>query len=150
MDRPREDSRKRKAGMRPEFDRNHVVLSDIEIRELVLQITEREGVEVFVRRMVALMNALRMGQTERVALISKESKDRAFKNLISAIAEAVNEGRVLAAKNTAFYAVSYAYQNSLDYVCGLMGYLDKFNQAPEGDSAAIPSDSIVTNFKNRV
>jgi hypothetical protein len=137
MSTPKETKRRRVKSPR-QFDPNHVALPDAQLRELVLEITERDTVEAFVRRMVAVMDALRGGQIDQIPLIAGQSRDRSFKSLMAAVSQAVREGRLLAAKNTAFYAASYAYQNSLDYVCGFMGYLDRFNE----DSSApntIPS-----------
>ncbi|HVF50910.1 MAG TPA: hypothetical protein VNA19_12530 [Pyrinomonadaceae bacterium] len=109
----------------PRFNPAHLALPEEEIRRLALIITTRDSVEPFVRRMVVLLDSLRAGETGEVARISRQSKDEAFVVLMSAMRRAVGEGRVFAARNTAFMAASYAYQNSLDYVCELLAYLNR-------------------------
>jgi hypothetical protein len=102
-----------------------MALPEDEIRRLVLQITAREDIELFVRRMVILMDALRVGRTSEVARVARQSKDPAFALLMSAMSVAVKDGRILAAHHTAFWAAHCAYSNSLDYLCKLMSYLDR-------------------------
>lgn len=109
----------------PRFDPDYLALPDEEIRRLALIITARDSVEPFVRRMVVLLDSLRAGDTGEVARVARQSKDEAFVVLMSAMQGAVKDGRVFAARNTAFMAASYAYQNSLDYVCELLAYLNR-------------------------
>jgi hypothetical protein len=44
------------------------------------------------------------------------------------MSRAVEEERFAAAYLTAFLAAHYAYQNSLDYACALVGYMDDFRR----------------------
>lgn len=106
------------------FDPDYLALPSEEIRQLVFYITAHDGVEPFLRRMVVLLDSLFVGETREVARIARQSKDEAFVVLLAAMRRSVEEGRVFAARNTAFMAASYAYQNSLDYLCELLGYLD--------------------------
>ena len=50
--------------------------------------------------------------------------------LLAPIARAAERGRAAEAEATALYAASYAYRNSIDYLLGLLSYLDRFRRAP--------------------
>jgi hypothetical protein len=50
--------------------------------------------------------------------------------LLAPMSQAAGEERLVAVGNTAFFAASFAYQNSLDYVRDLMKYLDRFKRRP--------------------
>lgn len=110
------------------FDPDYLALPDEETRQLTLLITTRDGVEPFMRRMVVLLDGLKVGHTVKVMPFARLRKNPEFALLMAAMKNAVGEGRVYAARNTAFYAASYAYQNSLDYVCELMSYLDRLRK----------------------
>lgn len=113
-----------------DFDPNHLVLSHDEIRLLALIISTRDGVEPFVRRMVNLSESLKAGRAGAVARLARQSKDHTLTQLLAPMSQAFSEGRIVAVQNTTFLAASFAYQNSLDYVCELMNYLDRFKRRP--------------------
>ena len=89
---------------------NPAILPLEELRQLVFQITLRDSIEPFVRRMVILFDSLKAGQTEKVAQIARQSTDPAFIKLMSALFEAVQEGELVAARITVFLAAGYAHQ----------------------------------------
>jgi hypothetical protein len=115
------------------FNPQHTALPDEEVQWLVMRITTRRGVKPFVRRLVVLIDELKAGRCSKLPRAARRSKDPEFDELMSALSDAVREGRKMAAYHTAFYAASCAYQNSLDYLCELMSYLDKFR-----DKTAVP------------
>lgn len=110
------------------FDRQ-LALPDAEIRRLAILITNRHAVEPFLRRMALLLDSLNAGQTGKVAQIARRSRDESSRELLSAISRTAKRGHLGTAHTTALLAASYAYQNSLDYLCELLGYLDKLRQA---------------------
>lgn len=110
------------------FNPEHTALPDEEVQWLVTRITTRGGVEPFARLMVKVIDDLRAGKSGRLAQAARRRGDAEFTELLSAMSDAVREGRAMAAYHTAFYAASCAYQNSLDYLRALLGYLDGFRQ----------------------
>ncbi|HEV2800003.1 MAG TPA: hypothetical protein VGW12_05890 [Pyrinomonadaceae bacterium] len=50
--------------------------------------------------------------------------------LLAPTAQAAGERRVVAVRNTAFLAASFAYQNSFDCARELLKYLDRFKRRP--------------------
>lgn len=110
------------------FNPEHTALPDEEVQWLVTRITTRGGVEPFVRLMVKVIDDLRAGKGRSLAQAARRGKDAEFTELLSAMSAAVREGRAVAAYHTAFYAASSAYQNSLDYLRALLGYLDGFRE----------------------
>ncbi|HLL72689.1 MAG TPA: hypothetical protein VK363_14700 [Pyrinomonadaceae bacterium] len=113
-----------------DFDPNHLVLPLDEIRLLALLFSTRNGVEPFVRRMVLLSEALKAGRTSRAAQLARRSRDQSLTELLLPMAQAIEDGRVVAVRNTAFCAASFAYQNSLDYLRDLLNYMDRFRSHP--------------------
>lgn len=107
---------------------NPAVLPLEELRQLVFQIILRDSIEPFVRRMVILLDSLKVGQTKEVAQVACQNTDPAFVKLMSALSAAVEEGELVAAHITVFLAAGYAYQESLDYYQDLMSYLDRFRE----------------------
>lgn len=107
---------------------NPAVLPLEELRRLVFQAVQRESVEPFVRRMVALLDGLKEGRVEEVAEVSRQSAEPAFSRLMSALSAAVQEGELVAARITVFLAAGYAYQETLDYFWDLMDYLNRFRE----------------------
>jgi hypothetical protein len=105
---------------------NPAVLPLEELRQLVLEIILRDDIKPFLRRMVILLDSLKVGQINRLAEVTRQSKDPAFIKLMSVLSDAVQEGELVAARITVFLAASYAYQESLDYYWELISYLDKF------------------------
>jgi hypothetical protein len=103
-------------------------LSDEVIRRLVIEITNRGGVEGFVRRMMKLREAVKAGRDEQVAQISGESKERSYRRLMSAVNEAVKRGTKVEALKIVFYAARYAYENSQEHGQALMSYLSRFTE----------------------
>jgi hypothetical protein len=99
-----------------------------ELRQLVFEIILRDDIEPFLRRMVILLDSLKVGQINMLAEMAHQSKDPAFIKLMSVLSDAVHRGELVAARNTIFLAVSYAYQESLAYYWVLMSYLDRFRQ----------------------
>jgi hypothetical protein len=110
------------------FNPEHTALPDEEVQRLVARITLRGGVEPFVRLMVEISDDLKEGDGRRLARAARRRGDAEFAELMSAMSGAVREGRAMAAYHTAFYAASCAYQNSLDYLRALLGYLDGFRR----------------------
>lgn len=94
------------------------------LRRLVAEITARVGVEPFVARLLPLIDGLRAGRTAETARAARRSKDREFRRLASSISRVAGRGHFVAARNTALLAASFAYQDSLDYVCRFLDYLD--------------------------
>jgi hypothetical protein len=111
-----------------DFDPDHLVLSHDEIRLLALIISTRDGAQPFIRRMVNISESLKAGRTDAVARLAQQSKDQTLMELLAPMSQAVGEGRIAAARNTAFLAAGFAYQNSLDYIRGLMKYLEGFKR----------------------
>ena len=111
-----------------DFDPQHVVLPPDEIRIIALLSSTRNGVEPFVRQMVSLSESLKAGRASKLAQLARQSKDQSLAELVSPMSQAIKEGRIIAVQNTAFYAASYAYQNSLDYARELLNYLNRFGR----------------------
>jgi hypothetical protein len=109
-----------------DHDSAYLALPADELRQLVLRITTRHHVHPFVGWMVKLLDSLKDGRTGALARIARQSDDRAFAELMAAMARAVKRGDVAAAHETAFFAASYAYQNSLEYLIDLFDFLDEF------------------------
>lgn len=107
---------------------NPAVLPLEELRQLVFRIIMRDESEPFLRRMVILLDDLRVGRTNRLAQVARQSKDPAFAKLMSVLSDAVQSGELVGARITVFLAAGYAYQESLDYYWELMSYLDRFRQ----------------------
>jgi hypothetical protein len=105
-----------------------LALPEEELRRLVLKISTRESVGPFVRRMVRLMDSLEAGHTRLVLRLARSSKDPSWLRLMAAVARKVQGGHFVVARNTALCAVGYAYQNSLDCLCDLLSYIDRFKQ----------------------
>ncbi|HZG50953.1 MAG TPA: hypothetical protein VEZ40_02355 [Pyrinomonadaceae bacterium] len=114
-----------------DFDPDQFVLPLDEIRLLAMIITTRDGAEPFIRKMVTLTENVKAGRTDAVARLARHSTDHTLTELLAPMSQAVNEGRVVAVGNTAFFAASFAYQNSLDYVRELINYLDRFKRRPQ-------------------
>jgi hypothetical protein len=114
-----------------DFDPHQLVLPLDEIRLLTLIITTRDGTEPFIRKMVTLSERLKAGRADSVARLARHSTDHTLTELLAPMSQAVNEGRIVAVGNTAFFAASFAYQNSLDYLRELMKYLDRFKRRPQ-------------------
>ena len=108
------------------FDALDLALPDEELRRLVLRITTDGNVEPFVRRMVRLMESLKAGRRAGAARVGRAGAPGDLTTLMSAVSRALEDGRHAAAYDTAFLAAHYAYQNSLDYACELVAYLDRF------------------------
>jgi hypothetical protein len=122
------DERRRKRAVKAlaESEGANLALPAEEIRFLVLQIVLADEVAPFARRMVAVIDGLRAGRTAALTRAARRSRNRPLAALLSAIARAARSGRVEEAEETAFYAASYAYRNSLDYLLALLSYLDGF------------------------
>ncbi|MCA1566505.1 MAG: hypothetical protein LC803_12855 [Acidobacteria bacterium] len=116
--------------LRDDPDPDHLVLPLDEIRLLALIITTRDGTEPLIRKMVTLSENVKAGRVDVVTRLARQSKDHTLTELLAPMSQAVREGRVVAAGNTAFLAASFAYQNSLDYLRELMKYLDRFKRRP--------------------
>jgi hypothetical protein len=128
-DKKRRRHRRVKALAEPELATARLVLPASEIRRLVSQIINAEGVAPFVRRMVAVSDGLRAGRTQALTRLARQSRNQPLAELLAPISRAARRGLVAEADETAFYAASYAYRNSLDYLLGLLSYLDGFRRA---------------------
>lgn len=113
-------------------DPNHLVLPLDEIRLLAMIITTRDGAEPFIKQMVALSESVKAGRFDVVTRLARRSKDHALTQLLAPMSQAAREGRAVAVGNTAFFAASFAYQNSFDYLRELIIYLDRFKQGRRG------------------
>jgi hypothetical protein len=113
-----------------DFDPNQLVLPLDEIRLLALIITTRDGTEPFIRKMVTLSENVKAGRADAVTRLTRQNKDHTLTELLAPMSQAISEGRVVAVRNTAFFAASFAYQNSLDYLHELINYLDRFKRRP--------------------
>ena len=118
----------RAVGASGALDPAHLALPDEEIRRLVMRITAAGDVAPFVRRMVRVIDALKAGRPVNLTLDTRRGANPDLLKLTSALSRAVEEERFMAAYLTALLAAHYAYQNSLDYVCALFGYLDGFGR----------------------
>jgi hypothetical protein len=118
-----------KALAEPELATARLVLPASEIRRLVFQIILAEGVAPFVRRMVAVSDGLRAGRTQALTRLARQSGNQPLAELLAPISRAARRGLVEESEETVFYAASYAYRNSLDYLLGLFSYLDGFRRA---------------------
>ena len=101
-------------------------LSNEQLRRLVVDITNRSGVEAFVRRMMKLHDALRAGRIGQMARIAAQSKNKSYQRVMATVSSALKEKRVNVALNIAFFASLYAYENSPDHGREFMCYLDRF------------------------
>lgn len=110
------------------FNPRYTALPDEEVQWLVTRIVTRGGVEPFVRRMVALIDDLKVGDGRKLARVAAHRRDPELKTLLAAMSGAVREGRAMAAYHTAFYSAHCAYQSSLDYLRELLSYLDRFKK----------------------
>jgi hypothetical protein len=113
----------------PELATARLVLPASKVRRLVSQSIMTEDIASFVRRMVTLIDNLKVGRFEASARGARQSRSSSSGQLISTISHAARDGHVEEAEDTAFYAASYAYRNSLDYFLGLLSYLDGFRRA---------------------
>jgi hypothetical protein len=130
----RQQSEKARAWMTSflnDFDPDQFVLPLDEIRLLAMIITTRDGTEPFIRKMVMLSESVKTGRVDVVARLARQSKDHTLTELLAPMSQAAGEGRIVAVGNTAFFAASFAYQNSLDYIRELMKYLDRFKRRPQ-------------------
>jgi hypothetical protein len=107
-------------------DPAHLVLPFDEIRLLALIVSTRDGAEPFVRKMVTLSEDVKAGRGDTITRLTRQSKNHTLTELLAPMSQAAREGRIVAVRNTAFFAASFAYQNSLDYLRELMKYLDRF------------------------
>jgi hypothetical protein len=114
--------------LRDDPDPDHLVLPLDEIRLLALIISTRDGAEPFIRKMVTLSESVRAGRADVFTRLARQSRDHTLTQLLAPMSEALSEGRVVAVGNTAFFAASFAYQNSFDYLRELMKYLDRFRR----------------------
>jgi hypothetical protein len=129
----RQQSEKARAWMTSflhDFDPNQFVLPLDEIRLLAMIISTRDGAEPFIRKMVTVSESVKAGRSSAVARLARQSRDHTLTELLAPMSQAASEGRVVAVGNTAFFAASFAYQNSLDYLRELINYLDKFKRRP--------------------
>lgn len=110
------------------FNPEHTALPDEEVQWPVTRITTRGGVEPFVQVMVKVIDDLRAGKRKSLAQAARRGGDAEFIELMAAMSGAVRQGRATAAYHTAFCAASCAYQNSLDYLRALLGYLGEFRR----------------------
>jgi hypothetical protein len=108
------------------FDLNALALPEQRLRQLVLDIILRHEIEPFVRRMVKIIDSLKAGHTGQAAQFARRSKDPSFVELTASISRAAKDGRIGVARTTAILAAGYAHQNSLDYLCQLLAYFDRF------------------------
>jgi hypothetical protein len=111
-----------------DYDPDQLVLPLDEIRLLAMIITTRDGAEPFIRKMVTLSENLKAGRADSVVRLARQNKDHMLTELLAPMSRAVSEDCVVAVRNTAFFAASFAYQNSLDYLRELMKYLGRFKQ----------------------
>ncbi len=123
-----EQARAQMISLLNDFDPDQLVLPLDEIRLLALIITTREGTEPFIRKMVTLSENAKAGRVDAVARLARQNKDHTLTELLTPMSQAAGEGRVVVVGNTAFFAASFAYQNSLDYLRDLMKYLDGFKR----------------------
>jgi hypothetical protein len=123
-----EEARAQMISLLNDFDPDQLVLPLDEIRLLALIITTREGTEPFIRKMVTLSENAKAGRVDAVARLARQNKDHTLTELLTPMSQAAGEGRVVVVGNTAFFAASFAYQNSLDYLRDLMKYLDGFKR----------------------
>jgi hypothetical protein len=123
-----EKARARMISLLNDFDPDQLVLPLDEIRLLAMIITTRGGAEPFIRKMVKLSENAKAGRTDAVARLARQNKDYTLAQLLAPMSQAAGEGRVVAVGNTAFFAASFAYQNSFDYLRELVKYLDGFRR----------------------
>jgi hypothetical protein len=113
---------------KPPSSINPAVLPDEELRQLVFQIIIRDDIEPFLRRMVVLLDSLKVGQTDSLAQVARQSEDPSFIKLMYALSDAVQEGELVAARITVFLAASYAYQETRDYFRDVMRCLNRLRE----------------------
>jgi len=126
-----EKARAQMTSLLNDFDPDQLVLPLDEIRLLALIITTRDGAEPLIRKMATLFEHVKAGRVDAVARLARQNKDHTLTKLLAPMAQAAIEGRVVAVRNTAFLAASFAYQNSLDYVRELINYLEGFKRRPQ-------------------
>ena len=107
---------------------NNQVLSNDQLRRLVVDITNQSGVEAFVRRMIKLHDALKAGRIEQVVRIARQSKNKSYRRVMATVSAAVKEKRINVALKIAFFASLYAYENSPDHGREFMRYLDRIRR----------------------
>ena len=107
----------------PTFKPDQLALTEDEIRRLVLLTTTRYKIEPFVRQLIKLMDALKAGQTNNFAKLTRPGRDKSRATLFAAIGKIADEGRTMAAYHTAYQATLYAYENTLDHLMAFHEYL---------------------------
>ena len=111
-----------------DFNPDQLALPEDEIRRLVLLTTVRYKIEPFVKQLIRLMDALKGGETNNIAKLTRPGRDSSRAILFAAIAKTVNEGGTMAAYHTAYQAALYAYENSLDHLLAFHEYVGCLRQ----------------------
>jgi hypothetical protein len=106
----------------------YLELPETTIEKLVWDITLHEDAEIFIRRMVIVMDTLKAGNAAAIERMTRQTGRPRYKQLMKAIFKGATSGRLTAAHNTAFYAAHYAYRDSLEYARALLGYMDSLRK----------------------
>ena len=101
------------------------ILSDWEVRSLVVRITERIGPERFITLMMKAHDALKSKRIHRAETALAECLLKSFQILASAVLTVARAGERIAAMNLLFESQMYAYENTLEHARAFFAYRQK-------------------------
>jgi hypothetical protein len=101
------------------------ILSDSEVRSLVVRITERIGPERFITLMMKAHDALKSKRIHRAETALAECRLKSFQTLASAVLTMARTGERIAAMNLLFESEMYAYENTLEHARAFFAYRQK-------------------------
>jgi hypothetical protein len=117
-----------------------VLLSDTEVRSLVVRTTERIGADRFISIMMKAHDTLKSNRIRLVERALAECRLKSFQTLSRAAITMARSGERLSAMNLLFHAELYAYENTLDHARAFFPYCDQLQVSTRkrGRSAAAP------------
>jgi hypothetical protein len=101
------------------------ILSDSEVRSLVVKITERIGPERFIVLMMKAHDALKSKRIRRAETALSECRLKSFQTLASAVLAMARTGERIAAMNLLFESEMHAYENTLEHARAFFAYRQK-------------------------
>jgi len=101
------------------------ILTDSEVRSLVVRITERIGPERFITLMMKAHDALKSKQMHQAETALAECRLKSFQILASAVLTMARAGERIAAMNLLFESQMYAYENTLEHARAFFAYRQK-------------------------
>jgi len=111
--------------MLPTMRLNSRILSDSEVRSLVVRITERIGPERFIVLMMKAHDALKSKRIRRAETALAECRLKSFQTLALAVLTMARTGEPIAAMNLLFESEMYAYENTMEHARAFFAYRQK-------------------------